>query len=152
MIRLHTTTQIGASPEACFDISLDVQEHLRGTALTQERIVSGRTEGILVLGEEVEWEGRHMGLRWRLATRITEFDRSRRFVDEMTRGPFKSFWHEPVFEPMEGGTHMTDTMLIAAPVGPLGLLAERLFLARHMARFLAVRNAHLKSVLESRRA
>jgi hypothetical protein len=44
---------------------------------------------------------------------------------------------------------MRDVFDYAAPLGPLGWVAERLFLTRYMRRFLEERNRELKAVAES---
>ena len=44
---------------------------------------------------------------------------------------------------------MRDVFEYSAPFGPLGWLAERLFLSAYMRRFLEKRNRELKAVAES---
>jgi hypothetical protein len=44
---------------------------------------------------------------------------------------------------------MRDTFRFSAPLGPLGWLAERLFLGRHMRRLLIGRNRHIKTCAEA---
>jgi hypothetical protein len=44
---------------------------------------------------------------------------------------------------------MTDRFEFSAPLGILGILAERTFLARYMRRFLERRNAILKHAAET---
>lgn len=65
-------------------------------------------------------------LRW-----VTEFevwDLPRRFVDVQVRGPFAAWWHEHRFEALaDGSTQMDDTVYYRVPFGPLGWLADRLF-------------------------
>lgn len=39
---------------------------------------------------------------------------------------------------------MTDALVWTAPLGVLGKIADRLFLVRHMTRFLQKRNSRLK--------
>lgn len=144
-------TLIEAPPEVCFDVSIDVDVHKESTKHTGERIVAGVTSGTMKLGDTVTFEARHFGAVMRLTSRIAECERPRRFVDEMVSGPFKSIWHEHLFEPHEGGTRMTDTFKFCAPFGPLGAMAESLFLKRYMRKLLEGRNAHIKRIAESRR-
>lgn len=144
-------TLIDASPEVCFDVSIDVDVHMESTRHTGERIVAGVSSGTMKLGDTVTFEARHFGVVMRLTSRIAECERPRRFVDEMVSGPFKSIWHEHLFEPDGSGTRMRDTFQFCAPLGPLGSLAESLFLLRYMRRLLEGRNAHIKRVAESRR-
>lgn len=150
MARLHLVTFIAAAPERVFDLARDLDFHQRSLAHTGEEIVGGRTGGLIELGEEVEWRARHLGWSWRLRSRITALERPHHFTDAQVRGPFASFEHRHVFEPVEGGTRMVDEWEHRAPLGVLGVLADHVFLARHMKRLLETRNAALK--LEAERS
>ena len=100
-------------------------------------------------GDEVTWEAIRFGVRQRLTSRITEFDPPRRFVDEMVRGAFRRFRHEHQFLATDSGTEIVDVFDYTSPLGPLGRLADLIFLRRYMTRLLQQRNAYLKQVAES---
>jgi ligand-binding SRPBCC domain-containing protein len=100
------------------------------------------------LGDTVTWEATHFGVRQRLTARLTRFERPRLFEDEMVRGAFRSFTHTHEFRPAGAGTVMVDTFRYTAPLGVLGLLADRLFLERYMRRLLTERAAFLKRAAE----
>jgi ligand-binding SRPBCC domain-containing protein len=142
-------TRVAAPPLRCFDLARDVDLHQRSTAASRERAVAGVTSGLLELGDQVTWEATHFGVRQRLTSRITEFDPPNRFVDEMVRGAFARFRHEHQFLALEDGTEMVDTFDYTSPLGPLGRLADGLFLRRYMTALLRDRNAYLKRVAES---
>ena len=111
--------------------------------------MGGRTSGLLELGEEVTWQARHFGVTQRLTSRITAFDRPINFQDRMTKGAFKFLEHDHHFEPGEaGGTVMVDTLRFQSPFGPIGWLAERMLLGRHLRRFLIERGQALKAMAE----
>lgn len=141
-------TRIAASPEECFALSLSIDAHSSSMSQTSERAVAGVTHGEIGPGETVTWSARHFGVRLRLSSRITAYDRPNRFVDEQTAGPFKFWWHEHVFVPEGDGTLMIDRVRFAAPLGVLGRIAERLVLARYMERLIARRNTWLQHELE----
>jgi ligand-binding SRPBCC domain-containing protein len=63
-------------------------------------------------------------------TVIREWDPPHRFVDEQLRGPYAVWHHTHTFEPDGDGTIMRDEVRYALPLGPLGELARRLFVAR----------------------
>ena len=147
LIRLET--RVDAPPAVVFDLARSVEAHVASTEGSDERAVAGRTSGLLELGEQVTWEARHLGVRQRLSARITELDRPARFVDEMVSGAFARFRHVHEFRPLErGGTLMIDEFDYTSPLGPLGRLADVLFLERYMRRFLERRAAHLKAAAE----
>jgi ligand-binding SRPBCC domain-containing protein len=146
---IRLVTDLDASPERAFDASLDLDLELRAGAPYGIRIArrSGRAGGIIAMGESVTWRAWQFGLPVTHTSRITAHDRPRRFVDEMDSGVFADFRHEHVFEPLPGGrTRMTDTVTYHAPLGPLGRLAERLFVDTRLRRMLADRNAEISRV------
>ena len=66
-------------------------------------------------------------------TAIREWDPPHRFVDEQVRGPYALWHHTHTFEPRpDGGTLMRDVVRYALPLGALGELAQRLFVARDL--------------------
>jgi len=147
VIRLETL--IAAPIETCFDMARDVDLHQRSTAASAEEVVAGVTSGRMELGDEVTWEATHFGVRQRLSSRITAFDRPNRFVDEMVRGAFARFRHTHDFMRQNAGTLMVDVFDYTSPLGVVGRLADFLFLRRYMTRLLQRRNAYLKSAAES---
>ena len=152
MTTICVAVEIAAPPERCFDLARDVDVHVQSAARTRERPVGGVTTGLLNLGDTVTWQAVHLGLPWWLTAQITRFDRPRFFEDRMLRGPFRALVHTHRFEPAEPAstrTLMTDTLRYTAPLGPLGALADRLFLARHMRDFLLERAHFLKRAAET---
>lgn len=144
-------THVAAPPERVFDVARDLDFHRRSMAHTGERAVGGRTSGLIEVGEEVEWEARHLGLSWRLRSRIAAMDRPRSFTDVQVTGPFARYEHTHTFVAHDGGTLMSDAWRHVAPLGPLGRLADLLFLERHMRRTLEMRAASIKSEAETPR-
>ena len=146
MARIRLETVIRASPERVFDLARDVDFHQRSLGHTGEKAIGGRTSGLIELGEEVEWEARHLGLTMRLRSRITKMDRPHSFVDEQVRGPFRSFVHVHEFVQEDAGTRMIDDWHHEAP---LGFLVDPIFLERYMKRLLCLRNDALKRAAEA---
>jgi ligand-binding SRPBCC domain-containing protein len=143
-------TNIAAPIERCFDLARDIDFHAESLAATGERAVGGRTSGLIELGETVTWEARHLGVTQRFTSKITAFDRPRYFRDEMVRGAFKEYRHDHWFEERDGETVMTDEVAFRSPLGPLGRLADWLFLAGYMRRLLEGRSLAIK--LEAERS
>ena len=115
---------------------------------TRERAVAGRTSGLIGLNEEVTWEAIHFGIRQRLTSRITKYERPHYFRDSMVRGAFRRFDHDHNFEERGALTVMTDRFEYASPLGVLGKLADSLFLKVYLRRLLETRAAHIKFAAE----
>lgn len=143
MAQIHLETFVPAPIETAFDLARDIDFHQRSMAETGERAVAGRTDGLIGPGETVTWRARHVGLTWTLTSRVTEFDRPNRFVDEQVSGPFASFRHEHRFEATPTGTLMIDDWRHTAPFGRIGHVADALVLRRLMTSLLRKRNAAL---------
>jgi ligand-binding SRPBCC domain-containing protein len=146
--RFRLETRIDAPIERVFDLARDIDLHARSMAASGEEAIAGRTSGTIGLSETVTWRARHFGRWWTLTSRITVVEPPTRFADEQASGPFARFEHTHTFKPIAGGTLMTDDWDHTAPLGPLGWLADRLLLGRHMRRLLETRNAALKAEAE----
>lgn len=150
MIEVVTEISIHAPIERCFDYARDMDIHTRTVwKHTREQAVAGVTTGRIGEGDTVTFEASHFGIRQKLTSRITEYNRPYLFVDQMEKGAFKSMRHEHSFTRIdEQTTCMRDTLRFEAPLGVLGWIAERAFLKRYMLAFLKSRNFKLKALLE----
>ena len=149
MPHIHVETLIAAPAARCFDLMRDVAAHTTTTGSSNERAVAGKTTGLLGEGDEVTWEARHFGVRQRLSVRVTRCEPPRIFEDQQVRGAFASFTHRHEFRPTDGGTVMIDDFRYRSPLGPLGQLADVLFLERYMRDFLVERARGLKELAEA---
>jgi ligand-binding SRPBCC domain-containing protein len=86
------------------------------------------------------------GVTWEAC--FVEVEPGRRFVDEQRRGPFKRFRHEHRFEHAPGGTRVTDVIDYEPPLGVLGWIADRVAIARNLARMLEYRHERTRRLLE----
>jgi len=140
-------TDITAPIEVCFDLSRSVDLHLESMAASQEQAVGGVTVGLIGDGEEVSWEARHLGRLWRMTSRISEFERPHRFVDQMVRGPFAFYRHEHLFEAHGEGTRMTDVVEVRMGLGPVNPIADRVA-STYLRRLMHTRNSHIRTRAE----
>lgn len=76
-------------------------------------------------------------IRWR--TRIDVWEPPHRFVDSQVRGPYALWEHTHTFEPEGEDTVIRDRVRYAIPYGPLGSLADALFVRRDLARIFDYR-------------
>ena len=106
--------------------------------------MDGPPSGLLALGDEVTWEARHFGHRWRLRVRVSGFNRPRWFRDEMVQGPFRRMRHDHWFDATEGGTRLRDEFEFAAVP-----ILDELVLAPHLRRLLLKRNELIRYLAEA---
>ncbi|MDP8911648.1 MAG: SRPBCC family protein [Actinomycetota bacterium] len=146
---VEVTTEIAAPPQVVFDLARDIDLHVASMRRHGERAVAGRTSGLIGPNEEVTWRARHLGVPFRVTSRITAFDAPLSFTDSMVSGPFARFEHEHRFDRRGERTVMNDRFDYEAPFGPLGRLADRLFLERAVRRLLERRAEAIKEVAET---
>jgi ligand-binding SRPBCC domain-containing protein len=69
-------------------------------------------------------------MRW--TTEITHCETQRYFVDEQRFGPYAFWHHQHHFEARADGVHMKDIVHYALPMGPLGRLANAIYVAQKL--------------------
>ena len=152
MPTIHLETILPTDIQTAFDLARSVDAHLNSAARTQEQVVGGRSQGLLELGDRVRWRARHFAVWQELEVEITAMDNPHYFQDVMLEGAFASMIHDHHFTARsDTQTLMVDDFHFQAPLGPLGRLAEYLFLERYLRRFLQERNRVLVE-LAARRA
>lgn len=111
---IEVVSLLNAAPVAAFDLELDVDGH--AASLSESRETAMTSTGRQRPGDDVTFRARHLGFRWRMASRITACERPPHFVDEQVRGPFRSVRHEHRFGDLgDGRTRMTDRLWSRAP-------------------------------------
>lgn len=149
MPRIEITIEVLAPIERCFDLSRSIDFHTKSLEGTGERAIDGVTSGLIGLGEEVTWSARHFGIRQKLTSRITAFERPAHFRDSMVRGAFKRFDHDHYFSSNGSVTVVRDVFDFNSPLGVVGKVFDRLMLTHYMRNLLCERNLVLKRVAES---
>ena len=88
-------------------------------------------------------------LKWESV--MTAWEPPLRFVDEQGAfGPWKSWRHEHRFESLgDGRTRLIDTIDYEPPFGPLGKIADALFLRRQITAGFTYRHAKTRELLEN---
>jgi len=148
MTTLKFSTAINAPLARCFDLARSIDLHLASTQKTKERVVAGRTKGLVEKGDTITWEAIHFGIKQRLTSSIVDMEPPYLFSDRMIEGAFKSMYHVHGFESKDGLTVMTDDFRYETPFGILGMLFNSIVLKRYMTGFLVERNAMIKSMAE----
>ena len=68
------------------------------------------------------------------------------FMDEQRVGPYKLWLHTHKLEDVEEGTRMTDDIRYLVPFGPIGLLANVLFVGRTLRRIFDYRRVKMEEL------
>ncbi len=142
-------TIIAASAATCYGLIRDQRLRSVGSFMSGKGIDAGLTSGTVEMGQIVSFEEAHFGFRQTLTVKVVEFERGRRFVDEMIKGNFRSFRHTHEFADAGGKTIMRDTLEWISPYGILGRLADNLLLTRRLHKLVMTRNARLRAIAES---
>lgn len=151
LVIVKTEILINAPIHHCFDLARNIEVHTQTVwKHTKEKAIEGTIEGMIDEGETVTFQATHFLIRQKLTSRITEYQRPYLFVDEMSKGAFKSLKHEHFFEEHDGKTLMKDKLIFEAPFGIIGWLTERIILKKYMKRFLEHRNYQLKIMAEEK--
>ena len=148
MIEINLETRINAPIDQVFDLVRNGDIHGQTAQWTGEQVVEASAR-MLELNDTVTFRAQHFGVWQSLSAKVIEFEPPIRLVDIQIKGTFRSLRHEHIFRADGEATIMTDRLQIAAPFGPLGWLAERLFLATYMKNFLIRKNHELKAIAEA---
>jgi ligand-binding SRPBCC domain-containing protein len=128
-----------AQPERCFELFCDAEnlERITPPWLRFRLVTPGASEmgpGALIKYRLVL---HRVPIRW--LSRIEVWEPPRGFVDVQVRGPFAEWEHTHRFEPAGGGTLARDRIRYRHRLGPLGALAEILFVRRDLERIFDYR-------------
>lgn len=151
MGRIELTVRVEAPRERVFDLARSIDAHVASATGTEERPIprdGGKASGLMVLGDQVTWRARHLGVVQHLTSCITAYDRPRHFRDSMVRGAFARFDHDHFFDEDGSATLVRDVFDFTSPLGPLGRIANALFLDAYMKRFIEERARVLKELAE----
>ena len=149
MLSFTISTRIASTKADAFDLARNVDAHLRSLDHSNERAIGGVTTGLMELDDEVTWRATHFGIPFRMTSRITEFDRPDRFVDEQVRGPFGWFRHVHRFTGEDGDISMIDEVEFESPFGPVGRFVDATVLGRYLEQLLRTRADALRIELEA---
>lgn len=142
-------TPIKAPIEVCFDLARSIDFHQFTSSKTKEKAIAGTTSGLISLNEFVTWEATHFGVKQKLTSKITIFEKPYHFRDEQIKGAFKNFYHDHFFESKNNQTIMKDVFCFESPFGFVGTIFNNLLLTNYMKIFLQERNNFIKEYAEN---
>ena len=149
MPTVEIETHIKSDIETCFDLARSIDLHSISTAKTNEIAIDGVTSGLINLGEYVTWQATHFGIRQKLTSKITAFERPFHFRDEQQQGAFKLIYHDHYFETKNGVVVMRDVFKFQSPFGFIGKAFDKIILTKYLTKFLFERNEIIKEFAET---
>ncbi|GGX16774.1 SRPBCC family protein [Aquimarina muelleri] len=149
MTTIYLETEIKAPSHQVFDLSRSIDFHIISAKKTKEKVIAGRTSGLIGLKETVTWKGKHFGVYLTHKSLITAFEYPNNFTDEMVKGYFVYFKHQHHFYKIKSGTKMVDKLQYKIPLGFLGKLLDVFFLKKYLTKFLVSRNHAIQLHLEN---
>ncbi len=149
MPTIEIATEIEGDIEVCFDLARSIDLHQISTAKTNEKAIDGRTSGLIDFDEYVTWQATHFGIRQKLTSKITAYQRPIHFRDEQLKGIFKFIIHDHYFEQKNGKVIMTDLFYFQSPIGIIGRLFDKIVLIKYLKKFLFERNNLIKEYAET---
>jgi len=90
-------------------------------------------------GAEIDYRMVWRGVPIRWTTEVLRWLPPHEFVDMQLSGPYKLWHHTHRFAAQSGGTCITDIVQYALPLGPLGWLANALWVRRDIRRMFDYR-------------
>lgn len=99
-------------------------------------------------GTRIDYRLRIRGLPIRWQSAITAWEPPMRFIDQQTRGPYKTWVHEHTFDEHEGGTIAGDNVVYAVPGGKL---VQKLLVEPDLERIFQYRHEVLRSIFNPTR-
>ena len=98
-------------------------------------------------GARIVYSLRLFGVPFEWETLISRWDPPNEFVDEQTRGPYRTWIHQHRFSDAGDGTRITDEVTYSLPLFPLGELAAPL-VALQVRRIFRYREGAIRAALD----
>lgn len=109
------------------DVTFDIKSPVSGVEMYEGMIIQYRVSPFAGIG--VDW-----------VTEITQIEHHSHFIDDQRVGPFALWHHQHWFaERPDGTTRMRDILHYQAPLGPLGTVADWLFVHRQVRQIFTAR-------------
>ena len=82
-------------------------------------------------------------------TEITVIKDHQFFIDEQRKGPYRIWHHEHHFKAVEGGVLMTDKLYYDIGMGPIGIVAGKLWVDRQVQKIFNYRKTKLDELFRA---
>lgn len=148
MTRIQLETKIQAPIAVVFDASRNIDIHIKSTSQTNEKVIAGRTHGLIQINETVTWQAKHFGMWLKHQSKITRMNTPFHFTDKMIKGNFKNFIHYHNFRFIDNVTIVDDILEYELPFNYFGKLIDAIFIKKHLTNLIIHRNQYIKQHCE----
>src|SRR5207248_3098709 len=138
-----------APVEKVFAFHLDPENLARIAPPDSKTEIVSSTEVPLRLGSRVVIRSEVMGVAITMEAEIVAIEENRLFEDRQVRGPFKSWRHRHLFEPIPGGTRLTDDVECEPPGGLFARFLGEGVLTNQFEKLFAYRQEQTRRLLEA---
>jgi len=146
---IKTSIIVDAPIDYVFDCERNITVHQETQKDRNEKAISGVTQGLINLNQEVEWKATHFGFNQKLRVKITKMDKPNLFVDELVKGIFKDYKHEHYFKSLHDKcTKKSDIIYFQSPFSFIGNIFDTLILKKYLLNFLNTKNSQFKTIVE----
>lgn len=135
---LRQTTRVSAPPEQVFALFAR-PENLGALTPAAAGLRFEAPPGAIGVGALLTFTIALGPTRIRWVSEIESWSPPECFADVQLRGPFAAWWHEHRVVRDGAGSRVEDTLFFKAPLGPLGWLAEALFVRRQLREMFELR-------------
>jgi ligand-binding SRPBCC domain-containing protein len=146
---IELSTIINSEIEICFDLSRSIDLHRISTSDTNEKAIDGKTSGLINFNEFVTWQATHFGIRQKLTSKITAYQRPFHFRDEQVKGAFKYIVHDHYFINENRLVIIKDVFKFKSRLGIIGRMIDAYILTNYMKKLLINRNHIIKEYAET---
>ncbi|QDU35092.1 hypothetical protein KS4_31700 [Poriferisphaera corsica] len=145
---MNIQTVISAPIETCFELACNVDFH-KSLDTNSERIIGGKTSGMLQIDDQITWESTHFGIKQKFVSKITALTSPTHLQDVMVEGAFKSYTHDHYFEKIDDiHTRMNDIIQYEVPMWAIGRLMEIGFMNKYLHNLIESRCNAIKEKAE----
>lgn len=89
-----------------------------------------------------------LGIQMDWITEITHISDKAFFIDDQRVGPYSLWHHQHHFKAVPGGTEMSDILHYQVPFGPIGTIANWLFVERQVDGIFTYRETAIKRIFK----
>jgi hypothetical protein len=137
---------VNAPIERLFDLVCSIQAH-EATSSIDGRAVAGKTLGLAALNDITTWSAQFFGLRFQIATCVTNFNPPFSLTENLERGLLLEFGHVYTLRRLESGlVELEDRFTFRSP---LGAWFDALVFKPIMTRTMSARLNGLKELAET---